>query len=83
MIWIDDEKVEGKKEEATFNRTENRKQGDTCVKRKGTSSTERFQDREWSKAEYDMDIHTLKGRDKVVFLSLSRSEQFTERTCPF
>jgi hypothetical protein len=36
MIWQEEEKLEGMREEATFKRTDKRKQGDTCGKKKGT-----------------------------------------------
>jgi len=37
MIWQEEEKVEGMKKKRTLKRTDKRKQGDTCVKKMGTS----------------------------------------------
>jgi len=42
MIWQEEEKVERMKEEATFKRTDKRKQGDTCVRKKATSLQKGF-----------------------------------------
>jgi len=45
MIWQEEEKLEEMKEEATFKRTDKRKQGDTCVKKKCTSLQRGFETR--------------------------------------
>jgi len=45
MIWQEEVKVEGMEEEATFKRTDKRKQGDTCVKKKSTSLQRGFKTR--------------------------------------
>jgi hypothetical protein len=45
MIWQEQGKLEGMIEEATFKRTDKGKQGDTYVKKKGTSVQRGFMTR--------------------------------------